>query len=283
MTRSVVRAACVLLTAVALQPGVQATAASGWWQPLGLRGTSLAGVDVAAGAITVRTTSGATLQSTDSGATFTGVPGNPPLAASPAATGGADTWSISPSGQVLRAQAGGAPRPDRGAPQLGAGARLIAALPGVAGAVVAVASSGAVWRRTAGGAWNRALLLLPAGLVRGVPSITALTAFDRPLTETVYLATDGYAVLISSDGGDDWIRAGPGLPDSVHGLATDARARSVYAATSDGLWVHRLQSFPSPPVYRDTELLLRWVGIALVAALAAVAAVLAMVRLVPRA
>ena len=277
------RAGCALIIAIELLPAWPATAASAWWQQLGLRGTSLSGVVAVPGSLTVRTRGGLTLRSADRGASFVAVVGNPPLASSPAATGGADTWSIGPSGQVLRARTGAVPAPDRGAPDLGAGAHLITAVPGIAGAVVAVTRSGAVWRRTTDGAWNTALLLLPAGLVRGVPAITALTAFDRPVTQTVYLATDGYAVLISSDGGDDWIRAGPGLPDSVYGLATDASARSLYAATSDGLWVHRLQSFPRPPAYRDADLVRRWVGIALVALLAAVVAVFAMVRLTPRA
>jgi hypothetical protein len=118
-------------------------------------------------------------------------------------------------------------------------------------------------------------------LLRAVPSVTSVTAFTQPLTGSIYLGTDGYSVLISSDGGDDWIRAGPGLPDSVYGLATDADERAVYAATSDGLWMHVLQRLPSPPAYSDAALLWRWVGIVLVSLASAAAAAFALLRLVP--
>jgi hypothetical protein len=229
----------------------------------------------------VRTAAGVTLRSGNGGATFAAMAGNPPLGAPPVTAGGGGTWSIDAQGHVRYARRGPAPARDPRSPGLGAGAHLIGAVPGVPGAVVAVAADGTVWRRGQDGDWRRALLLLPAGLTGGVPAITSLTVFDRPVTEAVYLGTTGYSVLVSTDGGDDWIRAGPGLPDSVYGLASDARTRTVYAATSDGLWAHRVQAFPQPPAYRDAALALRWIGIALVALFAALVSVVVMARLTP--
>jgi hypothetical protein len=152
-----------------------------------------------------------------------------------------------------------------------------AALPGV---VVAVDRDSVVWRRDAGGHWARALLLLPRSLAAGPPRVTTAAAFERiPLAAAVYLATDGYSVLESTDGGDDWIRAGPGLPDHVLGLATDDATQSVYAATDDGLWVHHLRATPAPPSYPDSALRWRWLGIAVVTLVAAAAGVGGLLRL----
>jgi hypothetical protein len=109
-----------------------------------------------------------------------------------------------------------------------------------------------------------------------------VAAFTQPLSEAIYLATDGYAVLISTDGGDDWIRAGPGLPNSVYALSADSGRHSLYAGTADGLWVHVLQELPAPPVYQDAALVWRWIGIGAVTLVAAAITLLAMVRLVPR-
>ena len=148
--------------------------------------------------------------------------------------------------------------------------------------MVAVSTDGTVWRRGQDGDWKRALLLLPASLVQGVPRITSVTAFTVPLSDAIYLGTDGYADLISTDGGDDWIRAGPGLPNSVYSLSADSGRHAVYAGTSDGLWEHVLQSLPAPPAYQDAALIWRWLGIGAVTLVASAAALLAMVRLVPR-
>ncbi|MBV8195782.1 MAG: hypothetical protein JOY80_09685, partial [Candidatus Dormibacteraeota bacterium] len=153
---------------------------------------------------------------------------------------------------------------DPGSPALGAGAHLLAAPGSLPGIVVAVATDGTVWRRGADGDWRRALLLLPQSLIQGVPRVTSIAAFAQPLSDAVYLGTDGYAVLDSTNGGDDWIRAGPGLPDSVSGLSADDGTHTIYAATPDGLWVHMLQRLPTPPAYQDAALVWRWIGIGLV-------------------
>ena len=148
--------------------------------------------------------------------------------------------------------------------------------------MVAVGTDGTVWRRGQDGDWKRALLLLPASIVQGVPRITSVTAFTTPLSGAIYLGTDGYAVLISTDGGDDWIRAGPGLPNSVFSLSADSARRAVFAATSDGLWVHVLQTFPGPPAYHDAALVWRWIGIGAITIVASATALLGMIRMVPR-
>ena len=126
------------------------------------------------------------------------------------------------------------------------------------------------------------MLLLPASIVQGVPRITSVTAFTEPLSDAIYLGTDGYAVLITTDGGDDWIRAGPGLPNSVYCALRRFRAQDGVCGTSDGLWEHVLQSLPAPPAYQDAALVWRWFGIGAITLVASAAALLGMTRLVPR-
>ena len=166
--------------------------------------------------------------------------------------------------------------PDPGSPDLGAGADLIASPAALPGVVVAVSTDGTVWRRGQDGDWKQALLLLPASLVQGVPRITSVTAFTEPLSDAIYLGTNGYAVLISTDGGDDWIRAGPGLPNSVSSLSADSARKAVYAGTSDGLWEHVLQVLPAPPAYQDAPLVWQWLGIGAITLVASAAALLGM-------
>jgi hypothetical protein len=122
----------------------------------------------------------------------------------------------------------------------------------------------------------------PQDLFQGAPRITSLAAFTQPLSDAIYLGTDGYGVLISTDGGDDWIRAGAGLPDAVFSLSADSARHALDAGTSDGLWVHVLQQFPAPPAYRDAALVWRWLGIGAITLVAAALTLLGMYRLVPR-
>jgi hypothetical protein len=258
-----------------------ALAATAWWTPVALRGTAVSAVSAAGTTIIIQTSDGRTLRSTDAGASFSGVSGNPPLSPQNIVRSGDDTWEIDSNGQVLHAKANAPLQRDPQTPDLGSSARLLAAPAALPGVVVAVASDNTVWRRGQDGGWTPALLLLPQGLLRGAPAITSVTAFTQPLTGSIYLSTDGYAVLISTDGGDDWIRAGPGLPDSVYGLAADADQHAVYAATSDGLWMHVLQRLPSPQTYSDAALVWRWVGIVLVSLASAGAAAFALRRLLP--
>lgn len=278
--RVVIRLAAALIACCSASLAVTAASASpAWWTPAGLTGTPLRAVQTSGAIITVLTQTGATLRSTDSGRHFAPAPGVA-VSTSESVTAGTDRWKIDSGGTVLHAHGGAQFTVDPQAPNLGVGARLLAAPAASPGVVVAVSSNGAVWRRTSSGDWSLSLVLLPSSLLQSTPAVTAVAAFDLPLSSTVYLATDGYSVLLSTDGGDDWIRANPGLPDNVSGLAADSQSRSLYAATSDGLFVHRLQRLPAPQSYHDSALWLRWLGIALVVIISAFAAALALWRLV---
>jgi hypothetical protein len=260
-------------------------AADAWWSPVALRGVAITRVSAIGNTIMVRTGAGTTLMSADAGKTFAQVAGNPAFPPTGTVQIGTGVWSIGPDGRVsyvanpaLRS----APHFDPGTPDLGPSADLLASPAALPGVVVAVGTDGTVWRRGQDGDWKQALLLLPQSLVQGIPRVTSVAAFTQPLTEAIYLGTDGYAVLISTDGGDDWIRAGPGLPDSVDALSADSARKSLYAGTSDGLWVHVLQEFPAPPAYHDAALVWRWIGIGAVTLVAAALTFLGMLRLVPR-
>lgn len=259
-----------------------ARAAVAWWSPVGLRGVAVTQVSAVGDTINVRTATGATLTSSDAGKTFSPATGNEPFPPTGTVMVGNEVWSIDRSGVVRHAAGGGAAAPDPGAPHLGAGADLIASPAALTGVVVAVGTDGTVWRRGQDGDWKQALLLLPQSLVQGVPRITSLAAFTQPLSDAVYLGTDGYGVLISTNGGDDWIRAGAGLPDAVFSLSADSTRHALYAGTSDGLWMHVLQQFPAPPQYRDAALVWRWLGIGAITLVAAALTLLGMVRALRR-
>ena len=228
-----------------------------WWVPFALQGERLTTVRASPGRVDVLTASGRSLSSTDGGHTF--APAPTPVTPPPAhVVSGNDEWLIR-DGTVLHAAAGAGPAPDAGAPALGSKARLIAAPASAPGVVVAVSDSGVVWRRTDTGVWSRALLLLPRSIVSGIPAITSLAAFTSSLPGggtpvSVYLATDGYAVLATQNGGLDWFRDGPGLPDSVLGLAVAPDLDGVLAATSDGLFIHHLRALPGVPQYAAPDL-----------------------------
>jgi hypothetical protein len=286
-TRRRVTAAVVAVTALAVGmcSSTPVRAAAPWWSPVGLRGVAVTRVSAIGDTITVRTGSGSTLISSDAGKTFAPASGGEDIPPTGSVRVGNESWSIRPDGVVVHDPniAGGAAAvPDPGAPRLRAGADLIASPAALPGVVVVVDTDGTVWRRGQDGDWKQALLLLPQSLFQGVPRITSLTAFTEPLSDAIYLGTEGYGVLISTDGGDDWIRAGAGLPDAVYSLSADATRRALYAGTSDGLWVHVLQALPAPPAYHDAALVWRWVGIGAVTLFAAALTLLGMVRLVPR-
>jgi hypothetical protein len=246
-------------------------ASSPWWAPLAFSGQRVTAVSAASARVAV-TVGPATYLSADAGRSFRTV-GAVPTLAEPVAW----RWEIR-DGSVWVASPGQTPHPDQQAPFLGVSAHLIAgpaALPGVA---VAVGSDNHVWRRDASGHWATSFILLPAGGLSGTPQVTAVAAFARPLSAAVYLATAGYGVLVTEDGGDDWIRADPGLPENVLALATDSSQQALYAATDQGLFVHHLQALPAPPAYHDASLFLRWLGIGLVALAATAAAALGLRR-----
>jgi hypothetical protein len=262
-----------------------AQAAPAWWSPVALSGVAITKVYATGDTIMVRTGTGTTMSSTDAGKTFTPVRGDATFPPAGMVVVGNTEWTIDSAHRISHDDdvAGkGALITDPESPDLGAGADLLAAPGALPGVVVAVSSNGTVWRRGQDGDWKQALLLLPQSLVQGVPRVTSVTAFTQPLSDAIYLGTDGYAVLISTDGGDDWIRAGPGLPDSVYSLSADSARHAVYAGTSDGLWVHVLQAFPAPPAYQDAALVWRWLGIGAVTLVAAALTLLGLMRLMPR-
>jgi hypothetical protein len=262
-----------------------ARAASGWWSPFALSGVAITKVFATGDTIMVRTGNGATLSSTDAGRAFAPVQGGASFPPTGTVVVGNTGWSIGGDHRVSHDDdlaERGAVITDPGSPDLGAGADLLAAPGALPGVVVAVSTNGTVWRRGQDGDWKQALLLLPQSLVQGVPRVTSVTAFTQPLSGAIYLGTDGYAVLISTDGGDDWIRAGPGLPDSVYALSADSARHAVYAGTSSGLWVHVLQQLPSPPAYQDAALVWRWLGIGAITLVAAALTLLGLLRLMPR-
>jgi hypothetical protein len=261
----------VLPAAILLALPATAHASSPWWEPLAFAGQRVTAVSASAAGVAV-TVASASYLSEDGGRSFAQVSGTAALG-EPSAWG----WEVR-SGTVFTGPPGQPPHADPHSPFLGYSAHLIAAPAALPGVAVAVGSDNHVWRRAASGQWATSFILLPAGGVSGPPQVTAVAAFARPLSAAVYLATAGYGVLVTEDGGDDWIRADPGLPENVLALATDSSRRVLYAATDQGLFVHRLQALPAPPVYRDESLLLRWLGVVLVALVATVAALLGLRR-----
>lgn len=264
-------------------PQAQATqppAAEPWWVPVALRGRTVRAVRAAAGVLAVEMGDGSQQQSDDGGRTWQRLFERHGLVPVPPAPG---AWTVCGS-SAGRYDGAGTCRPEHGGPDLAgattAGHAPLAALPDGSGRVVAVDTQGVVWRRAAGGTWARALLLLNQDALHGPPRVTGIAAFTAPLSDAVYLATDGYSVLESTDGGEDWVRANPGLPDGVLAITTDDSQRAVYAATRDGLWVHHLQATPAPPVYAAQDLTWRWLATAAVCVAAAAAAVGGMMKLV---
>lgn len=263
------------------QPTPTASAAEPWWVPVGLRGEAVSQVTANGSEISV-TASGRQLVSHDGGRTFTDGAGPPQAPLPPGidaeVRSGSDRWALS-AGKVLHALGSSPLVPDPGAPDLGPHAHLLAAPAALPGAVVAISDAEVVWwREGATGRWGRALVLLPQTLFSGRPAITALSAFEQPISGGIYLSTDGYSVLLSSNGGEDWLRAGPALPNNVFSLASDGVGQAVYAGTADGLWVHHLRAVPSIPVYTGADLFNRRAGTLVITLLAIAAGLLILLR-----
>jgi hypothetical protein len=159
--------------------------------------------------------------------------------------------------------------------QTPAGLQLIAGAGAHPGVAVAAGTSG-IWRRDATGQWQQSLILLPQGFLNGPPRVTAIAAFARPLSNAIYLSTDGQGVLITEDGGQSWIRDDLGLPDHVLSLSASSSQRTLYATTGSGLWAHQLQSFPAPPSYPQRDLLTHWLTIVAIAFFAAIGSIVAL-------
>ena len=246
--------AAVALISAAAMP---AQADGPWWQLVAFSGQTVTRVAVVQGRVTALV-GGAAMVQTGSGFVAAAAP---PPAAPATVTAGSRTWSINAAGEVMVAEGGGAARRDPGGPELGPGAHLIAAPLAVPGFVVAVSAGGTVWRRDPSGAWSVSLALLPATLITGTPAVTSIAGFNTVAASgVVYIGTAGYGTLLTSDGGDDWVRADPGLPDDVLSLAADASgtAPAIWAGTSQGLYVHRLQAEPTIPNYSGGSLTGKW-------------------------
>ncbi len=236
---------------------VPAQAAGPWWQLVAFPGQTVSRVAVVQGRVTALVGGEAMVQAASG---FVAAAAPPPPAPATVTTG-SRTWSISPTGRVMVTEDGRAPSPDPGSPALGSGAHLIAAPLAVPGFVVAVSTGGTVWRRDPSGGWAVSLALLPATLLTGTPAVTSIAGFNTDaVSGVVYIGTTGYGTLLTSDNGDDWVRADPGLPDDVLSLAADASgaAPAIWAGTSQGLYVHRLQALPSIPNYSGGSLTGKW-------------------------
>jgi hypothetical protein len=236
---------------------VPAQAAGPWWQLVAFPGQTVSRVAVVQGRVTALVGGEAMVQAASG---FVAAAAPPPPAPATVTTG-SRTWSISPTGRVMVTEDGRAPSPDPGSPALGSGAHLIAAPLAVPGFVVAVSTGGTVWRRDPSGGWAVSLALLPATLLTGTPAVTSIAGFHTDaVSGVVYIGTTGYGTLLTSDNGDDWVRADPGLPDDVRSLAADASgaAPAIWAGTSQGLYVHRLQALPSIPNYSGGSLTGKW-------------------------
>ena len=236
---------------------VPAQAAGPWWQLVAFPGQTVSRVAVVQGRVTALVGGEAMVQAASG---FVAAAAPPPPAPATVTTG-SRTWSISPTGRVMVTEDGRAPSPDPGSPALGSGAHLIAAPLAVPGFVVAVSTGGTVWRRDPSGGWAVSLALLPATLLTGTPAVTSIAGFNTDaVSGVVYIGTTGYGTLFTSDNGDDWVRADPGLPDDVLSLAADASgaAPAIWAGTSQGLYVHRLQALPSIPNYSGGSLTGKW-------------------------
>ncbi len=236
---------------------VPAQAAGPWWQLVAFPGQTVSRVAVVQGRVTALVGGEAMVQAASG---FVAAAAPPPPAPATVTTG-SRTWSISPTGRVMVTEDGRAPSPDPGSPALGSGAHLIAAPLAVPGFVVAVSTGGTVWRRDPSGGWAVSLALLPATLLTGTPAVTSIAGFHTDaVSGVVYIGTTGYGTLLTSDNGDDWVRADPGLPDDVLSLAADASgaAPAIWAGTSQGLYVHRLQALPSIPNYSGGSLTGKW-------------------------
>ena len=244
---------------LALMGATPAEADAPWWQLAGFAGQTVSRVAVVQGRVTALV-EGRPVVQTSAGFVAATAPPPPPAAQ---VTVAARTWSISAAGEVLVRRSGGAPSRDPGSPDLGAGAHLPAAPLATPGVVIAVSTSGTVWRRSSGGGWSVSLALLPDTLVTGTPEVTGLAAFNTiDVSTVVYLGTDGYGTLLTTDGGDDWVRADPGLPDGVLALTADptGAAPAIWAATTQGLYVHRLRATPSIPNYSGGSLTGKWIA-----------------------
>jgi hypothetical protein len=184
-------------------------------------------------------------------------------------------WLALVSGELWARPAGRGWAPAAGAPLFDRQTHVMAELSD--GSILVAEPGGLVWRG-AGQSWAPAFQLLPYGGLGGVPQPTSLAADGEG---SAYLATDGFGTLLTPDGGYSWYRAAP--PEgAISSLATvgpvfGSKAHGYVVATSDaGLFVHRLQLLPEPPVYSPSGQTAELLGTAAVTLISVLLAVLAL-------
>ncbi|MGC2206386.1 MAG: hypothetical protein WA724_00835 [Candidatus Dormiibacterota bacterium] len=184
-------------------------------------------------------------------------------------------WQALVAGKLWTRPAGRAWAPAPGAPLFDGKTRVMAELSD--GSILVAEPGGLVWRG-AGRRWFRAFQLLPYGGLGGVPQPSSLAADGEG---AAYLATEGFGTLLTTDGGYSWYRAAP--PEAaISSLATvgpvfGSKARGYVVATSPaGLFLHRLQLLPEPPVYSPSGQTAELLGTAAVTLIAALLTLLAL-------
>ncbi|MGA8206735.1 MAG: hypothetical protein WB867_01720 [Candidatus Dormiibacterota bacterium] len=184
-------------------------------------------------------------------------------------------WLALVNGELWTRPAGRAWEPAPGAPLFDRRTNVMAELSD--DSILVAEPGGLVWRG-AGKSWAPAFQLLPYGGLGGVPRPTSLAA-DGDVS--AYLATDGFGTLLTPDGGYSWYRAAPPA-GNVSSLATvgpvfGTRAHGYVVATSAvGLFVHRLQLLPEPPVYSPSGQTAELLGTATVTLVSALLILLAL-------
>lgn len=174
-------------------------------------------------------------------------PGNALAVVAPPLRAGA--WLALVAGRLWVRASGGGWALDQNSPQFDPQTTAVTEFP--TGVILVGEPGGLIWRGS-GGNWARAFQVLPYGGLGGVPAVTSLVADGAT---SAYVGTDGFGTLLTPDGGYTWYRAppaneyvsrlavvGPVFSGHPHGL--------VVALTSGGVFLHRLQALPEPPVYR---------------------------------
>ena len=177
-------------------------------------------------------------------------------------------WLALVDGRLWDRSAGGGWARAPGSPRFDRQTQAVAELS--TGVILVGEPGGLIWRGDRG-RWDRALQLLPYGGLGGVPQVTALVADGAT---SAYLGTEGFGTLLTTDAGYTWYRAAPS-DRSISSLATvgpvfAAHAHGfVVAISAGGVFLHRLQALPAPPIYGPTSQTMELVGTAVVTLLAA--------------
>jgi len=171
-------------------------------------------------------------------------------------------WWALVGGRLYGSRTGTAWARARHVPALPLATRVLAELGD--GTLLAAEPSGLVLA-SAGHGLTPDLQVLPAGGLAGVPGSTGIAAVGPT---SAYLATLGFAALLTPDDGYDWYRAAPSqLPADIAAIASVGPVFAganpqgeVVAAGPRRLYLHRLQSLPAPPIYTGGTAMLEGAG-----------------------